>query len=83
MAKDFIGVSPGQGGTFVNPDARIFFQVVTKVHLRIASESYKALSRIEPKWPMRLKLRLGQLGADQEFRSLISCVHTGTERYNE
>jgi hypothetical protein len=45
MAKDFIGVSPGQGGTFVNPDAQQLFQVVTKVHLRIASESYKALSR--------------------------------------
>jgi hypothetical protein len=30
-----------------------------------------------------LKLRPGQLGADQEFRSLISCVQTGTERYDE
>jgi hypothetical protein len=35
------------------------------------------------KWPMRLKLRPGQLGADQEFRSLLASSHTGTERYVE
>ena len=33
------------------------------------------------KWPMRLKLRPGQAGAQEEFDVLLSSGHTGTERY--
>lgn len=35
------------------------------------------------KWPMRLKLRPGQAGAQEEFDLLLSSAHTGIERYVE
>lgn len=35
------------------------------------------------KWPMRLKLRFGQAGAQEEFEVLQASSLTGCERYME
>ena len=35
------------------------------------------------KWPLRLKLRFGQPGAQEEFDILLPSSHSGAERYVE
>ena len=34
-------------------------------------------------WPMRLKTKPGEKGADEEFQSLLASSCTGAERYVE
>lgn len=38
---------------------------------------------IVEEWPLRLKLRPNQVGAQEEFEILASSAHTGAERYVE
>jgi len=50
---------------------------------RMTGMKMRVTNTIIEKWPMRLKLSPGQLGADQEFKLLLASAHTGTERYVE
>ena len=51
-------------------------------------DSYFSMQMKEPhtlieKWPMKLKLKPGHAGAQEDFDLLLSSAHTGSERYVE
>ena len=43
----------------------------------------KSTNTIIEKWPIRLKLRRGQHGSQEEFDSLIACPHDALNCYTE
>lgn len=43
----------------------------------------KTKNTIIEKWPLRLKKRPGQVGATEEFETLLGSHHVGGERYVE
>ncbi len=59
-------------------DSCHFEQISTD--LRVAM---KKRNTIVDMWPTRLKLRLGQEGAEEEFRALLGSKATNVERYVE
>lgn len=50
---------------------------------RVFGVAMKVKHTIVEKWPLRLKLRPGQQGAQEEFEMLRSSDHSGIERYVE
>lgn len=50
---------------------------------RYLGMTMKQSHTIVEKFPMRLKLRLGQAGAKEEFENLLASSHSGAERYVE
>jgi len=50
---------------------------------RAAGARVKAENTIVEKWPMRVKRKAGQPGAEEEFRMVLASCHTGVERYVE
>lgn len=45
--------------------------------------SMKERHTIIEKWPLRLKKKPHQRGAQEEFKLLLASAHTGVERYVE
>jgi hypothetical protein len=43
----------------------------------------KSANTIIEKWPMRLKLRHGQRGAQEEFDAVMACSHNALNCYVE
>ena len=50
---------------------------------RVFGVAMKEPHTIIDKWPLRLKLKLGQKGAQEEFKTLLESGHKGSERYVE
>ncbi|KYG40502.1 hypothetical protein M433DRAFT_116968 [Acidomyces richmondensis BFW] len=64
------------------------FDLYTKVHdfkgiERRSGTRMKSRNTIIEKWPIRLKLRRGQRGAQEEFDALMSCPHNPLNCYVE
>lgn len=50
---------------------------------RTAIAEMKSRNSIVEKWPLRVKRKPGQAGAEDEFRTVLASDHTGIERYVE
>lgn len=50
---------------------------------QVLGVTMKTQHTIIENWPLKLKLRPGQIGAKEEFDTLLSSGHVGFERYVE